>query len=84
MSTFEQIVQQLGSNKQANRLVFVSTKLGYIYLSNQKCACTTIRLMLYRAELDDPEYFPKKASMGVGRIQYHLPGMSRQLNLMRC
>jgi hypothetical protein len=38
--------------------VVASKRFGYVYMTNQKAACSTVKLVLLRAERDDPTYNP--------------------------
>lgn len=42
--------------RRIQRAVFISEKYRYVYVANPKVACTTIKLFLSRAELEDPEF----------------------------
>ena len=39
--------------------VNISLKYHYVYAENAKVACSTIKLILQRMELDDPDYRPE-------------------------
>jgi hypothetical protein len=54
-SLIERITELQGTPQ---RSIFISNRFNYIYFANNKCACSTIKLALYRAELGDPEYSP--------------------------
>lgn len=45
----------------ALRSVFVSLRYRYVYVNNQKAACSTIKLALYRAELRDLSWTPARS-----------------------
>lgn len=40
------------------RSLHVARRLGLVYVNNPKVACSSIKLTLQRAELDDPDYEP--------------------------
>jgi hypothetical protein len=54
-SLIERITELQGTPQ---RSIFISKRFNYIYFANNKCACSTIKLALYRAELGDPKYSP--------------------------
>ena len=43
------------------RSIHVSPRMGVVYVNNPKVACSTIKLTLQRAELDDPGWKPPKS-----------------------
>ncbi|MBX3496154.1 MAG: sulfotransferase family protein [Parvibaculum sp.] len=57
-SHYARIVGVLGE-RVADRNIYVSPRLKTIYVSNPKCACSTIKLILHRAQINDPHYLPQ-------------------------
>lgn len=47
--------------RKLDKSAHVSTSLGLTYITNQKVACSTVKLALQRAHLGDPSYTPPKS-----------------------
>ena len=55
--TFEVVREALGTRRVRNAFL-LSRNDGYLYVSNPKAACSTLKLYLSRCELRDPDYKP--------------------------
>jgi hypothetical protein len=52
------LLQRVRRRRGGTGTILVSQRFGYLYVTNQKAACSTIKLLLARAEMDDPAFTP--------------------------
>ena len=43
---------------QLGRSAIIAPAYGVAYINNPKCGCSTLKLLMYRAHLNDPDYNP--------------------------
>jgi len=55
---YSQLKDKYG-NSLVPRALHISRKFGYVYVTNPKAACSTLKLFLSRCEVGDPEYLGK-------------------------
>jgi hypothetical protein len=55
---YNKLKKNLGAKRLKN-ILHASEQYRYVYISNPKAACSTIKLFLSRCEEKDPKYFPK-------------------------
>ncbi|RLA01297.1 MAG: hypothetical protein DRQ45_06180 [Gammaproteobacteria bacterium] len=55
---YQDIRERLGAQRFRN-VMHVSRKFNYVYVANPKAACSTLKLILSRAENDDPAFIPE-------------------------
>lgn len=55
------------------RSINVCARHNVVYVTNQKCGCSTLKLMLIRAELGNPDFVPPKTAHAAARDL--LPGL---------
>jgi hypothetical protein len=55
---YQQIRERLGAQRFRN-VMHISRTYNYVYVANPKAACSTLKLILSKAELNDPDFTPE-------------------------
>ena len=55
---YQEIRERLG-NQRFRNVMHISRTYKYVYVANPKAACSTLKLILSKAEVNDPDYTPE-------------------------
>lgn len=55
---YQQIRERLGAQRFRN-VMHISRTYNYVYVANPKAACSTLKLILSQAEINDPDFTPE-------------------------